>query len=443
MHTLLRLAAALILALLLAAPAAAQSADAIRVLASEARPAFPSTITFELTAEAAGADIAAVQLLYGPARDGALTVVDLPVAPAPRVEVSHTLDTALYYFPPGTELAYRWLVTDAAGNELASEPQSVVYHDQRFPWSERSAQNVTVFWYRGGDDFGQELLDASTRTLDRLQQELGAELDQPVKIYIYANNRDMRSALESNSAEWIGGQARPDLGLIIGAIEPGEREQIGRLVPHELAHQVLHQVTDNPYGGAPTWLDEGLAVHYQEQRDPEYDGLVAAAAREGRLIPLEALAASFPADPALTTLSYAQSRDVVEYILATYGAAKLQELVAAFAVATPVDQALPAVLGRSVDALDADWRATLPPPSGQAPAAVSPQTAPPERFEQAPPDPANPAGGPGQGWLPALAELPAWASLAGAALCCVAAAGVGGAGLLVSLRLLGVDKRTG
>lgn len=435
MHTLLRLAAALIIALLLAAPASARPAAAISVLASEARPDFPTAITFELTAEAADG-IAAVQLLYGPARSEALTVVDLPVTPGPRVELSHTLDTSVYYFPPGTELAYSWLVTDAAGNELASEPRSVLYHDDRFSWSERSERNVTVLWYRGGEDFGQELVDVTTRTLDRLEREIGAALDLPVRIYIYADTRDMRGALESNSVEWIGGQAHTDLGIIIGAVAPGDSAEIQRLVPHELSHQVLHQATDNPYGGAPIWFDEGLAVRNQELRDQGWDEMVAAAAREGRLIPLEALAGSFPADPEQALLSYAQSRDVVEFIVATHGEAKLQELVAAFAAATPVDEALPTVLGRTVDELDADWRATLPPQTEDAPLSAAPQTAPPERFAEDPP--ADPAA-PGQGGLPAL---PAWASLAGIALCCVAAVGGAGAALLVGLRLLGVDKRT-
>lgn len=437
MHIFLRLAAAILFALLLFAPARAQDSPALRVLTNEAHPDFPEGITFDLVAEA-GADIAAVQLLYGPARTGVLTVVDLPVSPGPRVEVSHTLDTRVYYVPPGTELTYSWAVVDAAGNQLTSEPQSLVYHDERFPWSERNARNVTVFWYRGGDAFGQELMDVTARTLDRLQREIGADLDLPVRIYIYADNRDMRSALESNSVEWVGGQAHTDLGIIIGAIAPGDSAEIQRLIPHELSHQVLHQATDNPYGGVPIWFDEGLAVRNQELRDPGWDEMVAEAAREGRLIPLEALAGSFPADPDQALLSYAQSRDVVEFIINTYGTAKLSELVAAFATATPVDEALPATLGVTVDELDAAWRATLPARTEAPLATPVPQGAPPERFGDASDQDQGGAGG----LLDRLAALPAWASVAALALCCVAIAGAAGAALLVALRLLGVDKRT-
>ncbi|HMQ33535.1 MAG TPA: peptidase MA family metallohydrolase, partial [Chloroflexaceae bacterium] len=423
MHPLLRLAAAAMLALLLLAPARAQEDAAIAVATSEARPDFPRSISFELAAEAAGADIAAVQLLYGTTRSGALTVVDLPVTPGPRVEVSHTLDTRVYYFPPGTELTYRWAITDADGDEQTTEPQTMVYHDERFSWSELSERNVTVYWYRGGADFGRELMDVTTRTLDRLQRQVGADLDAPVRIYIYADTTDMRSALQSNSVEWVGGQAHPELGIIIGAIAPGDSAEAQRLIPHELSHQVLHQATANPYGGTPIWFDEGLAVHNQEQRDIGWDEMVAEAAVAGTLIPLEALAGSFPADTERALLSYAQSRDVVEFIVATYGEGALRELVAAFAAATPADEALPAVLGVTVDELDAAWRATLPPQTGEPPTVAGPQSAPPERFEdRPPPDPALGQGA-GIGLAERLAALPAWASVAALALCCVALAG--------------------
>ncbi len=446
MHVLPRLAAAVLLALLALSPVRAQG-DPIAAVTSEARPDFPEGITFELEAEAGGADIVSVQLLYGAARDGALTVVDLPVRPGPRVEVSHYLDTRVYYIPPGTELVYRWAIVDADGNEQTTAPQTFVYHDERFNWSELSERNVTIYWYQGGAAFGQELMEVTTRTLDRLQSQVGADLDLPVRIYIYASIRDMRSALQSNSVEWVGGQAHPSLGIIIGAIAPGDTAEVRRIIPHELSHQVLHQATDNPYGGTPVWFDEGLAVYNQEQRDLGWDEMVTAAAVSGTLIPLEALSASFPADPERATLSYAQSRDVVEFIANNYGDAALRELTAAFAAATPVDEALPAVLGLTVDELDAAWRATLPPQMSEPTTTAGPQSAPPSRFEDdPPPDPAQAQvapGAPGEQADPLerLVALPGWVLMAGLALCCIVMVGVAGAALLIGLRLLGVDKR--
>jgi hypothetical protein len=444
---------ALLFALVLFVPAPTAAQSAIQVLGSEAIVDFPRQIEFLLTAESSGAAITEVQLLYGATRSEALTIVDVPVQPGQRIQGRHTLDTRVYYSPPGTEMTFRWRIRDANGEEFTSEAQTFFVHDERHPWSERTIDNLTIFWYRGGDTFGDALMDTSQRALSALQAEIGATLEQPVRVYVYASGQDMRSALQSNEVEWVGGQAWPGLGVIIAAIEPDNLAEVQRIVPHELSHQVLSQATDNPYGGVPLWFDEGLAVRSQETRDSDFDSLIDRAAREGRLIPLQALASSFPADPAQARLSYAQSRDVVEYIIGAYGAAAVQDLVAAFGTAVPVDTALQTALGRSVDELDAEWRATLPIAEIQPTPVPAQVSAPDDRFSDpplqagapAPNVPVQPAVPVGQteSWFDQLADLPPWMTLGGLAFCLVVGAILVGGVLLVTLRLIGVDKRTG
>jgi hypothetical protein len=371
--------------------------------------------------------------------------------------LSHQLDTQVSYFPPGTDITYRWVIHDAAGNTLESVPQSVVYQDERFKWSERTVRNVTVYWYEGGATFGDDLTAAVDQALTKLQAELGTELTKPVRLYIYATVQDMHSALQSNSEEWIGGGTWTNLGVIVGAIPPGDTQELHRLVPHELSHQLLSQVINSPYGGLPLWFSEGLAVHNQDVRDLDFDQQITEAAQANRLIPLEALAANFPADPNQARLSYAESRDMVEHIIDTYGQAKLQALVAAFATATPVDEAVQQVLGRSIDELDAEWRKSLPQPSGPAPDLSGPLVAPADRFSDPPVRPAGaqppaaqppatqPIGDaptPTPTWLAWIAGLPAWATLSAAAVCCITVVLVLGTVLLVGLRMIGVDKQS-
>lgn len=441
----------LVLVLLVPAPIAAQRA--IQVVRSEALVDFPGQIEFQLTAESSGAAITAVQLLYGATRSEALTIVDVPIEAGQRVQAEHTLDTRVYYFPPGTEVTFRWLIRDAVGSAFTTPPQSVVVHDERFPWSERTVENLTIFWYRGNDAFGDELMATAQRSLSALRAEIGADLDLPVRIYVYASPEDMRTALQSNEVEWVGGQAWPGLGVIIAAIPPDRIDEVRRIIPHELSHQVLSQATDNPYGGVPLWFDEGLAVRSQEVRDADFDDLIATAAREGRLIPLQTLASSFPADPAQARLSYAQSRDIVEYIVETFGAAAVQDLVAAFDEALPVDAALQQALGRSVDELDAEWRATLPVAQVQPTPTPAQVRAPADRFSDppltagpapaAPNQPMQPAAPNQPGWADQLAGLPAWMTIGGLAFCLVIGTILVGGIILVTLRVLGVDKRVG
>lgn len=355
--------------------------EQIQVTTSEVITDFPNTITFSLSAESSAAPISKVQLLYGATRSEALTIIDVDTASGERVDAEYELDTQVYYLLPGTEISYRWVLEDAEGNVIETPLEELVYVDERFDWRERTERGVTVYWYAGDDAFGDSLIGVATETLDRLQEEIGSTVQDPVNIYIYANTTDMRSALQQNQVEWVGGLAVPSLGIILGAVAPGDIAEAERLIPHELSHQVLHQATENPYGGVPLWVDEGLAVYNQYVVEPQFGILLAEAAHTGQLIPLEALESSFPADPQKALLSYAQSYSVVAYILDTYGPEKMQALVTAFRDAVPPDEAIQTALGLSIDELDRAWRETLPPAvMERGPENNAPIAAPPDRF---------------------------------------------------------------
>lgn len=446
----------------------APSEATMQVLASDAVADFPNTITFSLSAQSGAAPIIDVQLLYGATRSDVFTIVDAEVVPGQQAQATHTLDTQVYHMLPGTDITYRWLIRDEAGNEFESEFQTLVYHDERFDWNQRSSQNVTVYWYKGNEAFGDELIGTAVRALENLQRNVGAELIQPVKIYVYANTGDMRTALQSNEVEWVGGQAMPVLGLIIGAIAPGDTSEVHRIIPHELSHQVLHQATDNPYGGVPLWFEEGLAVYNQETYDISFDTRLEEAAETGGLISLDALSASFPTDPDQALLSYAQSRDVVTYIIDTYGTEAMENLIVAFREAMPVEDAVQDALGLSIDELDEAWRDTLPSPIVEPspifdmkPTSEVVRAAPRDRFtgEQVPLPSVvatQVAESGSSSSLPLLEatpeppvtllpgmDLPRWSELGLVLMCCTGVIALVGVALLVVLRLLGADKQLG
>ncbi len=461
--TKLALVGWLILIMLLvstAIPTLAQQQSAIQVQASNAIPDFPTSINFTLSASSNMAEITEVQLLYGLQREDSRTLVDAQFIPGEQIAAQHVLDTQVFHIPPGVEVAYSWIIRDEAGNEIASEEQTLFYADTRFDWQQRSLGMVTVYWYEGGESFGDALVDTAKTALDNLQRDISAEVEEPIAIYIYANTRDMRAALQSNEVEWVGGQARPSIGLIIGAIAPGDTNEIVRIIPHELSHQVLYQATNNPYGGVPLWFEEGLAVHSQEIQLDYHKILLEEAARNDDLIPVEALAASFPTDSERASLSYAESHSLVEFILEEYGTEAMHNLVMAFQAAMPLDEALLETLGMTVDELDAAWRETLPAAVGTIAATPTPQTtAPDSRFANEPvlpemvdvdtiPTDTPQAGvdvpdapGDDDSSLIPGSTLPLWAELALGAGFCIVMVTMLAVGLIVLLRVVGVDKR--
>ena len=77
------------------------------------------------------------------------------------------------------------------------------------------------------------------------------------------------------------------------------------------------------------------------------------------LITLPSLSSSFPAADTGASLSYAQSRSLVAYLIGTYGWDRMRELLAAFQEGATQNDALLSVYGRALSALDREWRASL------------------------------------------------------------------------------------
>jgi Peptidase MA superfamily len=338
-----------------------------------AKPEFPNRITFTLKAES-DVEIRAAQLFYRPALAEITNLSQAEVTPGKTIDLTHEVNMQTRYLPPGLDIVYYWSLTDAQGQHHDTEPQTFLYEDGRFPWHSLTGGQVTVYYYSGNDDFGRDLLDTAQRTITKLTQRFGVAGNDPVHIVVYGSTRDFATSLPPNSAEWIGGQAHPDLGLIVTGIQPGggAASEIRRVLPHEVSHLLLYQATKNPYGGPSHWLDEGLAVYNQETVDTSLKPLLNQAVKNGALLPVRALNSNFPLDPNEARLSYAESVSLVEFIVAKYGDAKLGELLRSFKDELSADEALQRTIGVDTDGLDAAWKASLGYGGDKAGATVGP-----------------------------------------------------------------------
>src|SRR5262249_54848528 len=156
---------------------------------------------------------------------------------------------------------YHWHVTLADGETIDTSEQTVLWSDTRYQWTPLAGPHVTVYTYDASPEFAQAILNAAERTITRLSTKYGATPEQPIRIWTYAKRGDLYGALPPNSETWIAGSSYPDLHLILAVLPPGNLEEVKRVVPHEISHQVLGQATKNPFTSPPKWLDEGLAVY--------------------------------------------------------------------------------------------------------------------------------------------------------------------------------------
>jgi len=82
-------------------------------------------------------------------------------------------------------------------------------------------------------------------------------MTRTVKVFVYANSADFQSASPPGVHEWAGGRAFPRQAVILIAASPSQLDFAQRSLPHELSHVAVYQATRNPFGGLPSWLDEG------------------------------------------------------------------------------------------------------------------------------------------------------------------------------------------
>ncbi len=354
-----RLAAPIVALLLLVTLAGVDSgpvrAAAVEISASNAEVHFPNDITFSLVARS-DVDIVRVELLYAVGNQETLNGVLPDITPGKSVDLSLPVDLRLRYEPPGVDIAFHWRLVDAAGTITESDPQVVLWQDSRFSWDLIQTDQVSVYAYNGDPDFNNDILRSAQRTIDELQARLGVERSRPLRIWVYNSRADFSGAQATNSETWIAGASYTELGLIMAVLPDGDHAEVGRVVPHEVSHQVLHQATENPFNSPPRWLDEGLAVYHQEGGNENFPDMVATAEAEGCLPSLRALNSAFPYDPAETTLAYAASFDIVRFVIDEFGEQKMASLIDVYGQGVSHDEAVQRSLGVSLEELDQLWK---------------------------------------------------------------------------------------
>jgi len=396
--------AALALAILLLASVSwvALAQEGIVVTSNTYKSHFAEEIVFRLEARS-GSEIEKVVLLY---RIGGEKVINRgypDFTPGREVIAEYIMDVQRGEIPPFAEIEYFWRIEDAAGNKLDTEPVSFVYEDDRFRWQSLTQGKVTLYWYDADKAFAQRLLDVALESLARLEEEVGVELEEPVKLVVYRSKADMLGALAPRGrvfeAEVI------TLGTVVSkdtVLLHGTHREVERTIAHELTHVVVHLATENPYAGLPAWLDEGLAMYNEGELPAANRKALERAIRENRLISVRSLTAP-TGKPEEINLFYGEAYSVVEFLLKTYGKEKMMELLAVFKEGAAYDDALMRVYGFDQDGLDARWRESLGLPPRGAVEATPEATAVPKAE--------RPHGGLCFGLLPGLALLTLLAAL--------------------------------
>ena len=355
-----------------AAPVSADE-EAIEIVSSSVTSEFPEGIRFKIEARGQNEITSiAVRLRIGQQTSDVYEYLCQAgeLLPGPEwicddLETGQVVDGELFwrtfilgrYIPPGTIISYSFEVEDSEGEVLKTEPQDFIFYDARFEWQEVSRGPVAVAYHGPVKTRAEIVLDAIVVTLESLAPVLGAGTEEPIRVTMYNNVKEMLEALPPRSAtistELITeGQAFTDVGTLL--VLGGGRMAKGT-ASHEVTHIIVHRAGDSIFRRVPPWLNEGLAEYANIDPGFSYDIALEFAIATDRLLPITHMR-TMPGTPEDVIIFYGQGRSLVRFMIGSFGVEKMSELMAAMKGGASTEDAIQQVYGLDLLELDNMWR---------------------------------------------------------------------------------------
>lgn len=333
---------------------------------------FPETATFRLSATNS-VEITSVVLEYGNEQQ---TCGEVVAKAFPQFTPGTAIHTEWKWemrqsgsLPPGSQLWWRWRLTDVNGHETVTETRTAAWLDNDHAWKTvKNGDFLQLHYYSGSQSFIDELSRAALEGLRFNETQSGLEAQAPIDIYIYSDIRDLQEAILYEPS-WTGGQAFPDYDIVILGISESDLAWGRNAIIHELTHVLVGHLTFSCLGDVPTWLNEGLAVYSEGRLDNPSQRQLDDAIREDTLLSIRSISGGFSEIPDKAYLSYSQSYSIVKYLIEAHEQGKMTDLLIALRDGLTIDEALMKTYGFDVDGLEDAWRGAI----GAKPRAVSAQ----------------------------------------------------------------------
>jgi tetratricopeptide (TPR) repeat protein len=208
--------------------------------------------------------------------------------------------------------------------------------------------------YDGGmnEALGAAVVEVLAGAYDNYAARLRFRPDDPITVVL-----ELGTGLQDVRApEWAAGLNDGTIHVPLRGMERLSVPLVA-VLRHELAHSFIRARTG---GNCPTWLQEGIS-QWLEGGDPRReDAVVAAALRQGRLLPLLTLEGPFQSlPPEQVSLAYAESLSAVAHIVRTRGEAAVVRLLAGLGDRLPAEEALPVALALSYPEFQRSWEDAL------------------------------------------------------------------------------------
>jgi tetratricopeptide (TPR) repeat protein len=195
------------------------------------------------------------------------------------------------------------------------------------------------------------------------EKKYRVKLPAPVQLEVYPNHEDF--AVRTMGMPGLGALG-VTFGEVVAMDSPSARKpgdfNWGATLWHEMSHVYILTATNHR---VPRWFTEGLAVHEEGERSPEWSNRatpeVLIAIREKKLLPVAQLDRGFvyPEYPSQVLVSYFQAGTLCDFVKSKWGEEKLLEMVHSYAKLLTTAQVVQQDLGLTPEEFDKQYLAWI------------------------------------------------------------------------------------
>jgi hypothetical protein len=187
---------------------------------------------------------------------------------------------------------------------------------------------------------------------------VGAQDLRPLRAYVYSDRDSFRQAAHLPRRSTIVGIATfPEEVIHIDGT--GMLASIEKIVPHEVGHVLLARALGPALRALPRWTNEGIAEYVAGERASQVDPVALRAIGRGSALDIAELDAAIRSGGPRTTLAYAQSASLVNFLVAERGEKVIADLLRTLRATHTFDTALEQTTGLPLPELESAWRTSL------------------------------------------------------------------------------------
>ncbi len=227
-------------------------------------------------------------------------------------------------FPIGTTVKWNWKITDNTGHVTYTQIVQLDWMNYGYEWQTAENDDITLYWIKGDQAFGEEMLGIAQNTLSKVGFKFGLQPHKHYKVFVYPDNESFRND-QLYEESWTGGLSYTDAGVVALGIDPENEYQLtwGKsAMVHELTHAIFAQKEFTCLGSFPTWMVEGIAQYVEfslypipEDVKQRYLDYITA----NGVFPIRTMNEGFGTDSEKVANLYTQSYYLVHYLVETYG----------------------------------------------------------------------------------------------------------------------------